>query len=145
MPWVLASCGSQQVGSFSGWDLAAGTKIETFLGSYEALPGEPILFFIPFVALVVLSLAYRYWKKKQLAKIDGIGVILLGLLPLGLLLFFSDAKAEVAREGITLKYLIGVWGTIIGYIAVTIGGFLNMQKAKHGEEPVNEFGPIDDQ
>ena len=72
-------------------------------------------------------------------------VILLGLLPLGLLLFFSDAKAEVAREGITLKYLIGVWGTIIGYIAVTIGGFLNMQKAKHGEEPVNEFGPIDDQ
>lgn len=128
MPWVFASCGGQSIGSFSGWELASGTTVDTGIG-VERVPGTPILFLILLFALATLGLAYFAWQRGLPSKLDTFGLILLGLFPLALLIFaFSGAREDAAREGIAIEFKYGLWGTIIGFIGVVIGGVLNLRK-----------------
>ena len=126
LPWVLASCGDQPLGSFSGWQLAAGT----FVGSGEnvqPVPGRPVLFLVPLAGLVVIALAFFAWQRGGFTKMDGAALIGSGTLPLIVLFWqLTRAQQEAAQQGVTVAYQYGLWGVVLGYITVIVGGVLDM-------------------
>ena len=61
--------------------------------------------------------------------LDGYGLIGLDALPLLILfVYLFKFKEQVTREGLHLEYQFGFWGVVLGYIAVIIGGVLNLRK-----------------
>jgi len=126
LPWIRVSCAGQSV-TLSGWELAAGTTVRSGFGAQQ-VPGEPILFLVLLAGLGVLALAYFALQRGYLTELDGLGVIGLGALPL-LVLFiqFSGTRAQAAQQGFVVEYQYGLWGVILGYIAVIVGGVMNMR------------------
>jgi len=120
LPWILFSCGGQTV-KMSGMELASGN---------QQVEGKPILFLVLLAGFGVLYLAYTAYKRGSLAPTpDGYGLIALGALPL-LILFiqFSGASDQAAQQGVYVEYQVGLWGVVIGYLAVIFGGYLNLKK-----------------
>ena len=128
LPWILVSCGSQTT-RISGWGLAAGTSIRI---GYTAQPidGSPILFLVLFAAIGAVALAYFAYKRGRLNKIvDGFGLIAIGVAPLLILLLqFEGYDDSTSQMGIIIELQFGLWGTIIGYLAVIVGGVLNLRE-----------------
>lgn len=125
LPWILVSCGGEPVAKLSGWQLAAGTRIMN-----ERIPGEGILFLILLSAILVLGVVFMAKQRGQLTKLDGFGLIGLGALPLLIILIkFSDMGGGLSGGGVGLdiSLRLGFWGVIIGFIAVIIGGVINLQ------------------
>ena len=79
LPWILVSCNGEEIAKPSGWQLAAGYTIDMGFSS-EKIDGEPILFLVIISALAVLGLAYLAFKRGKLTKVDGFGVMGLGIL-----------------------------------------------------------------
>lgn len=128
LPWILVSCGGQTA-KVNGWDLASGTVIGSGFGAQQ-IEGKPILFLVLLAAFGVLFLAYTAFKRGSLTPtMDGYGLIALGVVPL-LILFisFSGAKDQAAQQGIYIEYQVGLWGTVLGYIAAIAGGVLNLRE-----------------
>lgn len=142
MPWIFASCGTQPIGSFSGWDFASGTTISTGFGS-ERMPASPHVFLVLLSAIAVLVLAYFAWQRGQANKLDGFGLIALGVLAL-LIVYLgigdADFRQEAAREGIVFELMYGFWGTILSFIAIVIGGILNLRQPRVNLEDDPESG-----
>jgi hypothetical protein len=126
LPWIRVSCAGQSV-DLSGWQLAAGTTVGSGFGA-QRVPGEPILFLVLLAGLGVLALAYFSLQRGYLTELDGLGVIGLGALPL-LVLFikFSGTHEQPPQLGFVVEYRYGLWGVILGYIAVIVGGVMNMR------------------
>ena len=128
MPWVFASCGTRPLGAFSGWDIATGIKIDTGFGA-QRYPGSPIIILVLFVALIVLGLAYFAWQRGRSNKLDSYGLIGLGLVTLVLIYLISSmAKKDAASEGLLFEFMYGLWGTVISYIGIVIGGIMNLRQ-----------------
>ena len=127
LPWVLVSCGGQQV-KMSGWQLAAGTTIgEGYFA--QRIPGKPVLFLVLLAGFGVFALAYLTYKRGTLTPMDGYGPIGLGVLPLVILLAeFSGSKGQAAQQGVYFEYQFGLWGVVVGYIAVIVGGIFNLKE-----------------
>lgn len=129
LPWIFASCGGNQQVEFTGWELAAGTTIRSVFGT-EPVEGNPILFLILIASLAVLTLAYFAYKRGFLSPIDGYGLIASGILSLLILVIqFSGLKDEAAQQNVYVEFRYGLWGTVLGYLAVIIGGFLNRKES----------------
>lgn len=125
LPWILVSCGGQQV-KLSGWELSAGTSV-----GGQPIEGKPILFLVPIAGIAVIALAYLAYKRGMLTGLDGYGLVGLGALPLIVLLAqFSGTQEQASQQGYTFEYQFGLWGVIIGYIGVIVGGVLNLIKPK---------------
>jgi len=128
MPWLFVSC-SGQTAEISGLELASGATIN-FGFTAQQLDGQPILFLVLLAAFGVLALAYFAFKRGSLTQnMDGYGVVALGAVPL-LIMFsqFSGFKSQAAQQGIYVEYQFGLWGVVIGYIAVIAGGVLNLRE-----------------
>lgn len=128
LPWILVSCSGQPIKSFSGWELAAGTSMAIGFGQAQEIPGNPILFLVLLAGLGVLALAYFALQRGAATKLDGWGLIGLGALPLLVLLPQLGGQNEAAQQGIQIDYQYGLWGVILGYIAVIVGGVLNLKE-----------------
>ena len=128
LPWVMVSCGNQPIASFSGWQLAAGTSVGSGFGASQ-LPGTPILFLALLAGAVVLALAYLALRRGRLTRLDGFGPIGLGSLTL-LVLFaqFNTMQGEMGQQGVTATTQYGLWGTVLGYLAVVAGGIMNVRQ-----------------
>lgn len=128
MPWILVSCGGQTA-KVNGWDLASGTVVGSGFAAQQ-IEGKPILFLVLLAAFGVLYLAYTAFKRGSLTPMmDGYGLIALGAVPL-LILFisFSGVKDQAAQQGIYVEFQVGLWGTVLGYIAAVAGGVLNLRE-----------------
>ena len=110
------------------WDLANGFTLSYGFGA-EQIPGTPIVFLVLLAAFAVLALAYFAYRRGRLTPLDGYGLIVLGALAL-LVLFiqFSGLKDEAAQEGIYIEFQLGLWGTVLSFIAIAIGGVLNLKE-----------------
>jgi len=96
------------------------------------------LFLILLAGLAVFVLAYFAWQRRGVLKgVDGYGVIGLGALPLLILLAQLSGQSELREQAITLgeqsiaitiEYQPGLWGVVLGNIAVFIGGVLNLKQ-----------------
>ena len=129
LPWVSLSCNGQQIASFTGWQLANGASLGRDM---QTLVGDRWLFLVLFAGIGVLVLAYLAYKRQYLTPIDGIGLIAFGLVPL-LTLFWRYVAAINNKEfaGVGIDPRLGVWGTIIGYACVIVGGYMNDQMIKN--------------
>lgn len=125
LPWALISCEGQPMAELSGWELAAGTTVDMGLGA-QRVEGRPLFFVIPAAAGVVIALAYLAQQRKKLTGADMVGVVAAGIIPIVILLIeFSRMKEETAGEGMTVDFLVGLWGVGIGLVGLIIGGLLN--------------------
>jgi len=130
LPWILVSCNRQPVAQLSGWDLAAGTTVGSGF-SAQQIPGTPLIFLVFLAALGVFALAYFALQRGYLTKLDGFGLIGIGALPLLMLFYqFSGSQAEAARQGYRIEFQYGLWGLVLGYIAVIVGGIMNWRESK---------------
>ena len=148
LPWVHVSFLDIGLG-LNGWKFAAGYAFDDILGDLNLsgfasllgvegvgkLPGEPIIFITLITAFFVLLLFALSYRSRTIKLIqDGIGVIVLGIVSLIMLSFFyfsmQDLSSQLSFSGISsVKTQFGLWGIILGYIAVTIGGILNLLEA----------------
>lgn len=128
LPWILVSCGSQTT-RISGWGLAAGTSIRAGYTT-QPIDGSPILFLVLFAAVGAAALAYFAYKRGRLNKIvDGFGLIAIGVAPLLILLLqFEGYDNSNSQMGIIIELQFGLWGTVLGYLAVITGGVLNLRE-----------------
>ncbi len=124
LPWILVSCGGESI-RLSGWQLAAGTKI------YEQpTEGRPLIFLVLLVSILVLVIVFLAYKRGSLNLLfDGIGPIVLGSLALVVLIIeYANSSADLSSAGIDLSYQIGLWGVVLGNLAVLGGGVLNYRQ-----------------
>ncbi len=132
LPWAVISCGSQPVASVSGLDLAAGqmTLFPEHGGGMQDLEGggDPRLYLVPIAGLGAIALAVGALRRGGLTAVDRFGPVLCGALPLVLLVLkFVNAQSEAADAGFTISYQFGVWGVVLGSLAMIVGGVLNAQ------------------
>lgn len=148
LPWVRVSLFEMGIG-INGWQFAAGVAIDDIVGDLELsgfagilgldtsgrIPGEPIIFIILVAAILALFLFVFSFRRGMVMPVpDGIGTIALGTISLLMLLIFcfnvKDLSSELSFMGISsVKIQFGLWGTILSYIAVIIGGILNLIEA----------------
>ena len=133
MPWVFTSCGTIGVEQ-SGLDLALGSTVDMgwLAGGVQKIPGEPIMFLVLIAAFIILFLSFLAYKRGQFnLLLDGLGPISLGALPL-LVLFgaFVGMQSEAAQYNVYVEYKFGLWAVVLGYIAVIIGGILNIVESR---------------
>lgn len=133
MPWILVSCGAGQPMQFSGWDLAAGTTVNTGFGT-EKLPGTPAIFIIIFAALAAIVLAYLAYQRGHITSLDRFGLIGLGSVPL-ITMFsqLSKLSEQATREGFLVENQFGLWGCVLGLILMLAGGVINMGSKSNSE------------
>lgn len=128
MPWVITSCSGLSVEQ-SGWDMAVGSTVDYGLwGGGQQIPGKPAFFIMLIVAFLVLVLSYlAYRRGVMIPMLDGIAVIGLGVIPLVvLLLAFMGMQSEAAQYNVNVKFEFGLWAVVLGYVAVIVGGGLNL-------------------
>ena len=119
MPWVLVSCGGQEIGTLSGWELAAGAN----LGG-EPIQNNPLLFIL--LALAILAfLLVALPHAMTFAVLE----ILLGVAAAAFLLFaYSQMRGGTIRDGaggiIQIKPQLGMMGSFVSYFLIIVGGIL---------------------
>ncbi len=128
LPWVLVSCGNQPPQSFTGWQLMTRTTVDSTTGA-EKFAGNLFVGLLFLAALAVLALAFLAWRRGHLNRLDSYGV--LGLSALSLLYLFLQFGGKPA-EGSTKEILYGLWGVVLGYIAILAGGIMNWVERRRG-------------
>jgi hypothetical protein len=118
LPWVLQSCGSAPAQEYSGWELAIGDP-----AAGDGYNGNPLIFLAPVAAIIVGAMAFRAMGRGVISIWDGI--VPAGLGGLVLIFLYSQFGGPVA-EGSTRQILYGLWGTVIGWLLILVGGVLNL-------------------
>ncbi|MCW5873716.1 MAG: zinc-ribbon domain-containing protein [Anaerolineales bacterium] len=122
LPWVTVACGQSSL-SLNGADLASGFS---FMG--QPVEGGPALWLVLLAALGAIYLAYRFFSGDNSEQVKVLGPVGLGLV--GLLAMYSryDFFQELVGSrdaGFTVNFELGLWGTLLGLIAIVAGGALN--------------------
>ena len=133
MPWVLVSCGNQPLASFSGWDLTVGTTVTTFRGE-SPVDGSPILFIALLAGLGVFVLMFFSMKTGKITKLDGWGLVSLGVISLLTIIVVILSRfqevSESSQGAARVEYQYGFWGVVLGYAAVILGGVINIMSER---------------
>lgn len=116
LPWVLVSCGNETPKLQSGLDISVGTA-----STEPGYHGNPFVFLVLLAGIGVLVLAFLAYQRGHLHPIDGIGVTAIGIMGL-LYLYLQFGRPG---EGVTMEYQYGIWGTVVGFLVITVGGVLN--------------------
>jgi len=118
MPWVMVSCSGQDLGSLSGWDLAAGTNI-----GGSPTEGNPFVFLIlilAILALLLVALPHSLAFAAAETFFGAAAIILLLVIYTGMR---NDAMEQTGGM-IQIKLQWGMLGTLLGYFLVIGGGLI---------------------
>jgi ABC-type glycerol-3-phosphate transport system permease component len=120
-PWI----------TFSGKKVASQTI--SGLGIADQLSGIGKLapYILIILAVITLGLAAFAWRHKHSPTLDSFGFITIGALGLFLLLWQVSAVRRQILEGgyTTTRYQIGLWGIILGFFLVLLGGIMILREA----------------
>lgn len=105
-----------------GWQLAIGEG-----GAGEGYKGNFVVLLFLVASLVLLFLAFRSLQRTSISKADSFGVAITSIVVL-LLLF--QQFLTTPGEGINREILYGLWGYIVAWIVVLIGGVINIVERK---------------
>jgi hypothetical protein len=126
LPWVLQSCGTEPMRPYSGLQLAIGKTFEE--GAYKG----DLLVLLTVVALLVIStFAVRSARGAKLSARDAYGV--LGTSVLVLLALFRQFLTK-PPEGVNREVLFGLWGYLLGWLLILIGGVVNTLEWRNGNK-----------
>jgi peptidoglycan biosynthesis protein MviN/MurJ (putative lipid II flippase) len=122
MPWVLQSCGNDPMREYSGLQLALGDGADA--GKYTG----NIFVLLTLIALFVIAFfGIQAAGRGTLNSWDAYGVTGISLVVL-IVLFQQFLTAP--GEGIQREILYGLWGYIIGWLLILIGGVVNAVEKK---------------
>ena len=131
MPWVLVSCGGNELGTLSGYRLAVGFEVEG-----RSFGGTSLLFLT--WAFLLASLLVVFVVPS--GKIRGVLGVVFGILStIVVMIVYSHLKQEVKQLGEILQVHIrgGLIGTMLGYLLMIVGGVVDFIS---GEERLAERG-----
>jgi hypothetical protein len=117
MPWVLQSCGSEPQRPYSGLQLAIGN------GEAGKYTGNLLVLLSLVAVLVVLFLLIQSVRRASLTTWDTYGVTLMSVFVL--LILFQQFLTPPAK-GVNRELLYGLWGYIVGWLLILIGGVVNI-------------------
>jgi hypothetical protein len=117
LPWVLQSCGNEPLQQYSGLQLAIGSTGE------EGYKGNIFVLLTLIALFVILFFAIQHSRSGSLTARDTYGV--LGTSVLVLLILFQQFLTAPA-EGVNRQVLYGLWGYIVGWLLILIGGVTNL-------------------
>jgi len=139
LPWIVLSyfLYDATLAALSGWQLASGLTNATIGGGgdWRILPGQPILFVVPLVAIGALVAAFLAWQRTFLNKLtDGFGLIAGGALSLVVVLIVLNSSLNSPIQGAGLGALrfdtsLGLFGVALGNLAIIAGGVLNLRSS----------------
>ena len=118
LPWVMVSCGNQEVVSVSGWRLAAGGEVDTAMGT-QSVQASPELFLVLIAAigcLVLAYVAYRNNSRINLALYGSAALAAASLLDFWIRL--SQLNSETQKAGLDVSSEAGFWGTLLGNVVI---------------------------
>ena len=121
----------------TAWITFSGKKVDSQtisgFGITNQLSGVGKLapYILIFLAVITLGLAAFAWKHKHSPTQDGFGFITTGALGFFLLFWQVSAVRRHILEGgyTTASYQIGMWGIILGFFLVLLGGILILREA----------------
>ena len=126
LPWVTVSCSGEEITDLSGYELAAGTEVDLGVGTEEVDP-DPLVFAVPGAAVVVIALVLVSvfdLVPSNLAAAGQVAAASIGLLTMAYK--WLDARNDTAGlDFVSYSIEIGVWGVVIGFLAIIIGGTLD--------------------
>jgi len=117
LPWVMQSCGNEPMREYSGLQLAIGS------GEGEGYKGNIFVLLSLVAIFVIFFFAIQYTNRGVLATRDTYGV--LGTSALVLLILFQQFLTAPS-EGVNREVLYGLWGFIVGWLLILIGGVVNL-------------------
>jgi hypothetical protein len=118
LPWVMQSCGNEPMREYSGLQLAIGSG-----AAGEGYKGNIFVLLSLVAILVILFFAIQYSGRGILTTRDTYGI--LGTSVLVLLILFQQFLTAPS-EGINRQVLYGLWGFIVGWLLILIGGVVNL-------------------
>ena len=118
LPWVLQSCGNEPMQPYSGFQLAIGSSAEG-----EGYKGNIFVLLSLIALFVILFFAIQHSRSGSLTTRDTYGV--LGTSILVLLMLFQQFLTAPS-EGVNRQVLYGLWGYIVGWLLILIGGVVNI-------------------
>lgn len=118
LPWVLQSCGNEPMQQYSGLQLAIGNSAEG-----EGYKGNIAVLLTLIALFVILYFVIQYSRSGVLTARDTYGV--LGTSVLVLLLLFQQFLTTPS-EGVNRQVLYGLWGYLVGWLLILIGGVVNL-------------------
>ena len=125
LPWVTVSCEDEDIDTLSGFDLSVGTDIDFGVGTEELDP-DPIIFVVPLAAVAVVGLVILSTTgalRPSLASAGQIAAASMGLMVLAFK--WLDARNQAsAYDFVSVSIQIGVWVTVISFVAIIIGAAL---------------------
>ncbi len=117
LPWVLQSCGNEPMRQYSGWQLAIGSGAEG-----DGYTGN-LFILLSLVAVFVLSIfVIRSTRHASLTARDTYGVLVTSVV---VLFFLFQQFLTNPAKGLNRELLYGLWGFIIGWLLILIGGVVN--------------------
>jgi len=144
LPWIIVSCNGASIGELSGYDLARGSLVTTSADTL-AIPGRPLLYTIPAVSLITLSLIALTWRRPHQA--TNAAWIQAGLtLTVLLLLLWQyrqlQPEPEASYQLITQPAL---WGTLLGLLLILTGAIVDIishdRAPSHTPSAPNKLAP----
>jgi hypothetical protein len=124
LPWVMQSCGNEPMREYSGLQLAIGSGAQG-----EGYKGNIFVLLSLVAIFVILFFAIQYTNRGVLGARDTYGI--LGTSVLILLILFQQFLT-VPSEGINRQVLYGLWGFIVGWLLILIGGVVNLVERNKG-------------
>lgn len=118
LPWVLQSCGNEPMQQYSGLQLAIGNSAQG-----EGYKGNIFVLLTLAALFVILFFAVQYTRSGVLTARDTYGVLVTSVFVL-LVLFQQFLTAP--SEGVNRQVLYGLWGYIVGWLLILIGGVVNL-------------------
>jgi hypothetical protein len=117
LPWVLQSCGNEPMRQYSGLQLAIGSG-----AAGDGYKGNVFVLLALVAIFVILFFAIRSTRRGSLTARDTYGVLVTSVIVL--LLLFQQFLAAPGK-GVNREILFGLWGFIIGWLLILIGGVRN--------------------
>lgn len=117
LPWVMQSCGNQPMQEYSGQQLAMGNG-----GGENGYNGNPLVLLTMIAVFVIIYFAIQSSRRAALTTRDTYGVVGTGVL---VLLFLFQQFLTAPGEGVNRQVLYGLWGYILGWLLILIGGVVN--------------------
>lgn len=118
LPWVMQSCGNEPMQQYSGLQLAIGSGAEG-----EGYKGNIFVLLSLIALFAILFFAIQNTRSGSLTARDTYGI--LGTSILVLLILFQQFLTAPS-EGVNRQVLYGLWGYIIGWLLILIGGVVNL-------------------
>lgn len=145
-PWILFSCGNQPIGEFSGYDFASGRIFQEVAQArqFDTNNELVVLWLIPLISIIVLLIvgiglmrqsAFLDAKLDAFIMMGGAGVqlyfVLSKMLAISSRVNANPSDAALAGTFIQVEWRYGLFFSIIGALAVLVGGLLALREERY--------------